>query len=108
MKRSSFNLDLTRVADVYNHGSVIQSRLIEWLKDAYTQFGIDLEKISGAVSHSGEGKWTVEAARASGIETKIIEGALQFRIDSQNSPSYTGKVVSALRGQFGGHAVEEK
>jgi len=106
LKKSSFKLDLTHVVDVYNHGSVIESRLISWLKDAYVQYGTDLKDISGSVSQSGEGKWTVEEAKRLKIKTKIIEDALQFRIDSQKNPSYTGKVVSALRGQFGGHEVE--
>ena len=70
------------------------------------QYGTDLKDISGSVSQSGEGKWTVEEAKRLKIKTKIIEDALQFRIDSQKNPSYTGKVVSALRGQFGGHEVE--
>lgn len=108
LKESPLSLDLNRVADVYNHGSVIESRLIRWLKDAYAQYGMSLEAISGAVAHSGEGEWTVEAAKDLGIETKIIENALQFRIDSEKNPGYTGKVISALRGQFGGHEVKKK
>lgn len=107
MKKSPYELDLPTIAGIYNRGSVIESRLIGWLKDAYDQFGINLEKISGSVGHLGEGKWTVEAAKKLNVETKIIEGAFQFRLDSEKKPSYTGKVVSALRGQFGGHAVKK-
>ena len=103
LKQAPFTLDLTKAADIYNHGSVIQSRLISWLKDAYMQYGVDLVSISGAVAHSGEGKWTVESARELGIDVKIIEHSLQFRVDSAKKPSYTGKILSALRNQFGGH-----
>lgn len=99
------DLDLERIAHLYNNGSVIESRLVHWLKDAYAKHTTELLHITGTVSHSGEGKWTVEAAKELGIPVPIIEGALQFRIDSENKPSYTGQIVSALRNQFGGHDV---
>jgi 6-phosphogluconate dehydrogenase len=52
--------------------------------------------------------WTVDAARELGIPAPIIEGALQFRLQSQKDPSYIGKIISALRNQFGGHEVKVK
>jgi 6-phosphogluconate dehydrogenase len=108
MKRSAFDLDLTRIADLYNHKSVIESRLVGWLKVAYEQYGRDLDGISGSAAQSGEGRWTVDAAKELGIVVPIIKGALDFRLASQNKPSYTGKIISALRNQFGGHEVKEK
>jgi len=108
MKASPFGLDLTKIAEIYNHRSVIESRLVGWLKNAFEQYGESLNEISGSVSHSGEGLWTVEAAKELGVSVPIIEGALTFRINSQNNPSYTGQIVSALRNQFGGHEVLKK
>lgn len=108
MKASPFNLDLEKVADLYNHRSVIESRLVGWLKSAYKQSGTELNDISGSVAQSGEGMWTVNAAKELGIPAPIIQGALSFRLQSQKSPSYIGKVVSALRHQFGGHEVMGK
>ncbi|MBE0426536.1 MAG: decarboxylating 6-phosphogluconate dehydrogenase [Nitrospirae bacterium] len=105
LKASPFQLNLTEVAEIYNHSSVIESRLVEWLRKAFEEHGEDLDNISGSVSHTGEGSWTVEAAKESGIPMPVIEGALQFRIDSQKNPSYTGRILSALRNQFGGHDV---
>lgn len=105
LKKARFKLDLTRVSDVYSHGSVIESRLISWLKDAYLEYGEDLKAISGRVAHSGEGAWTVKAAKEMKIPARVIEDALKFREYSAKHPSYTGQVVSALRGQFGGHPV---
>jgi 6-phosphogluconate dehydrogenase len=87
---------------------VIESRLVQWLANAYAQHGSELKDISGSVKHSGEGQWTVETAKEEKIPVPIIEGSLQFRIDSDQRPSYTGKVVSALRNQFGGHDVKAK
>src|SRR3989339_737688 len=107
MKKSPFDLDLERVANLYNHQSVIESRLVGWAESAFKEYGQDLEVISGKVSHSGEGLWTVETAKEFGVPVPIIEGSLKFREESQESPSYTGQVVSALRNQFGGHEVKK-
>jgi 6-phosphogluconate dehydrogenase len=57
------------------------------------------------VGHTGEGEWTIEAARELGLRASIIEAALRFRMESELDPSYAGKVLSALRNQFGGHAL---
>lgn len=108
MKESPLHLNLTKIAEVYDRGTVIESRLISWLGKAFREEGEDLKKISGKISHSGEGLWTVETAKELGISVPVINDALQFRIDSQEGPSYTGQIVSALRNQFGGHEVKEK
>ncbi len=108
LRASPFNLDLLNIAELYNHKSVIESRLVGWLKDAFAQYGEDLTDIAGSVSQSGEGLWTVEAAKETGIPVPVIEGALNFRIQSQGKPSYTGRLISALRNQFGGHEVYKK
>jgi 6-phosphogluconate dehydrogenase len=105
---SDFELDLKEVSRVYNHQSVISSRLTEWLQKAYEDDGVNLENISGEVGHSGEGQWTVDAAEELGIPVPVIEAALEFRKLSKGNPSYTAKVVSALRGQFGGHEVKKE
>ena len=106
LKNSSYHLDLHSVAKVYGHGSVISSSLVNWLIEAYTKFGDNLdtdECCSGEVQHSGEGQWTVDTAKELGVPVAIIEEALEFRKKSKGKPSYTGQVLSALRHQFGGH-----
>jgi 6-phosphogluconate dehydrogenase len=108
MKASPFDLNMAQVAEVYNHRSVIESRLIGWLQNAFEEYGDDLREIAGSVSQSGEGLWTVESGEELGIPLPIIEGALNFRMQSQKKPSYTGQIVSALRNQFGGHEVFKK
>ncbi len=108
IKRSSLNIAVGPVAELYNHGSVIESRLIRWLAQAYAKAGPELSEYSGSVAASGEGAWTVEEARRLGVPALIIEGALNFRTQSQQSPSYAGRVLSALRNQFGGHDTREK
>src|SRR3989339_235866 len=105
LKHADYKLDLHRIADVYNEGSVIESRLVGWLHDAFHIYGTDLKKISGKVSHSGEGEWTIKTATEMKLKSKVIEESLKFREQSQKNPDYTGKIVSALRGQFGQHPV---
>ena len=107
MKKSKYKLDLTRVSDIYNHGSVIESRLIGWLQKAFELHGENLSDVLGAVGHTGEGAWTVKTAKEMKLKAKVIEEALKFRIVSAKQPDYTGKVVSALREQFGGHSVKK-
>ncbi len=105
MKESQYDLDLTRVADVYNHDSVIESRLVGWLKSAYESFGEDLQSLSGSVAHTGEAESTIDTARELGVPDSVIEAALRFRVASEDDPSYAGQILTALRGQFGGHAI---
>ncbi|MCH7492513.1 glucose-6-phosphate dehydrogenase [Patescibacteria group bacterium] len=106
MKKSNYNLDLKKITKVYNHGSVIESMLVEWLYDAYNSLGVELKGVSGSVAHTGEGAWTVAAAKSMKVPAKIIAGALNFRKLSAKNPSYAGQVLSALRGQFGGHDIK--
>ncbi len=108
MKASDFEFDLAKIADLYNHRSVIESRLVDWLKKAYDQYGRDLSPVSGSAAQSGEGMWTVDTARELGVAVPVIEGALDFRLRSQKNPSYTGRIISVLRNQFGGHEVKKK
>ncbi|MCA9371489.1 decarboxylating 6-phosphogluconate dehydrogenase [Candidatus Woesebacteria bacterium] len=108
MKESPFKLNLTDVAQVYNHGSVITSRLMGWLHEAYRDWGEDLAPISGTIGHSGEGEWTIQAAGEMNIEVPVIKQAFDYRLQSNGKPNYIGKVVSALRGKFGGHPVKKE
>ena len=108
MKASPFRLDLIKISQLYNRRSVIESRLVGWLQQALSEYGEDLRTVSGAVSHSGEGSWTIESAKKLGIPVPVIESSLNFRIQSQLHPSYTGQILSALRNQFGGHEVSGK
>jgi len=105
MKNSPFKLDLEKVADIYNHGSVVESRLIYWLKRAFKRHGQNLKAVSGKVSHTGEGEWTIKIAKKWKMNIKVIEDSFQFRESSQKKPDYTGKILSALREQFGHHKV---
>jgi 6-phosphogluconate dehydrogenase len=110
LKRAPFDLDLTKIADLYDHRSVVESRLIGWLRSAYEAMGAELNDdvhASPVVGASGEGQWTVDEARELGIPAPVIEAALEFRKQSAKNPSYTGRILSAMRNQFGGHIAKK-
>lgn len=101
-----FDLDLEKITDVYSHGSVVTSSLVSWMHDGYKKYGKDLKAISGKASASGEGKWTVEAGERDLIPMPAIKASLEVRALSQSKPSYQGKVISTMRGEFGQHPVK--
>ncbi len=107
MRQSDFDLNLVDVARLYNHGSVIESKLVGWLHSGFVQYGQDLDAITGSASASGEGLWTVETAREMGIVVNVIEDSLKAREKSQKTPSYQGQLISVMRNQFGGHAAQK-
>ncbi len=100
------DFDLEKITEVYSHGSVITSSLVSWMHDAYKKYGKDLNEISGRASASGEGKWTLEAGKRENISMPAIKASLDVREASQTIPTYQGKVVSAMRGEFGHHPVK--
>jgi len=106
LKNADFGIQLKDAARIYNNKSVIESRLTAWAEDGFSMYGEELEEVSGTVAHTGEGKWTVEAAHEYNQPAPIIEGSFQFRVDSENNPSYIGKVLSMLRNMFGGHSIK--
>jgi 6-phosphogluconate dehydrogenase len=106
MKQAPFRLDVQEVARVYSNGSVIESRLTRWMESGFAEYGDTLRGVLGSVGHTGEGAWTVKAAKKFGIAVPVIAASVRFRVQSATSPSYAGKVLSMLRNQFGGHAVK--
>jgi glucose-6-phosphate 1-dehydrogenase len=103
MRAAGYDLDLEAVADLYDHRSVVESRLVGWLREAYELYGPGLTGISGSVGQTGEGLWTIETADGLGVATPVIRDSVEFRDASRDDPSYTGQVLSALRERFGGH-----
>jgi 6-phosphogluconate dehydrogenase len=104
MQASEFELDLAAVAELWRHGSVVRSWLLDLLARALEQ-DPGLERIRGYVEDSGEGRWTVEQAIESSVPLHVITAALYARFASRQDESFAAKVNAALREQFGGHAV---
>ena len=98
----AFDLDIAEVSEVWRHGSVISSWLVDLLASALAK-SPDLAEFSGRVSDSGEGRWTVAAAIDESVPTPVISAALWQRFESRDLGEFTGKVLSAMRSEFGGH-----
>ena len=105
---SEFGMDLTEVARVWNHGSVVRSWLLELAERAFEQDGTELAGIKGWVADSGEGRWTILEAIAHDVPATVLAHSLFARFTSRQDDSYAMKVAAALRNQFGGHAVKPK
>ncbi|WP_349346323.1 phosphogluconate dehydrogenase (NAD(+)-dependent, decarboxylating) [Priestia megaterium] len=107
LEKSQFDYDYEKVARVWNNGSVIRSWLMELTENAFSK-DAKLDDIKGVMNSSGEGKWTVKTALDLQTATPVIAMSLLMRYRSLEDDTFTGKVVSALRNEFGGHAVEKK
>jgi 6-phosphogluconate dehydrogenase len=105
IKCSDYEVDLSRLAQVWNHGSVVRSWLLELAQKAFEEEGDDLERIRGYVEDSGEGRWTVLEAIAQSVPAPVITLSLMARFASRQQEAFRDQVIAALRNQFGGHAV---
>lgn len=107
LNESQFDYDNEAVAKVWNHGSVVRSWLMELAQDAFSK-DANLDEIKGVMHSSGEGAWTVQEALRLRVPTPVISSALMMRYRSEKDDTMTGKVVAALRNEFGGHAVDHQ
>ncbi len=107
LHRYDGEMDIAAVSKVWNNGSVVRSWLMELTQSALEK-DKNLESIKGVMHSSGEAKWTVETALEMGVPTPVITMSLLMRYRSQTEDTFSGKVVAALRNEFGGHAVEKK
>ncbi|MBI4172149.1 MAG: decarboxylating 6-phosphogluconate dehydrogenase [Actinobacteria bacterium] len=108
LKGSGLGLDLTEIAGIWRHGSVVRSWLLELLHGALEREGSDLAGIKGYVEDSGEGRWTVHEAIAEDVPAPVITAALFARFASRQDESFAAKVNAALRNEFGGHALKRE
>ncbi len=107
LDKSQFKLNYREIARVWNHGSVIRGWLMELMERAFSK-DAHLEGIRGVMHSSGEGLWTAQTALELGVPAPIITNSVFMRYRSEQEESFAGKVVAALRNEFGGHQVEKK
>jgi len=105
LKKSQFDFDLKQVGEVWRHGSVVRSWLLDLAVLAFNA-DPDLKDIRGYVDDTGEGRWTVQAAIDENVPAPVITLSLMQRFVSRQDESFSAKVIAALRNQFGGHAVK--
>ena len=101
-----YQLDIGAITEVWRHGSIISSRLLDLTAKALVA-DPQLKQFSGRVSDSGEGRWTVQAAIEVGVPANVLSASLYSRFDSQGRAEYADKILSAMRFGFGGH-LEKK
>ncbi len=99
-----FDLDIAEIAEVWRHGSVIRSWLLDLTQEVLAG-NADLSEIEPVVADSGEGRWTSIAGIELGVPTPVITAALMARFSSQGQQDFAAKLLAMMRNQFGGHAV---
>ncbi|MCU1426733.1 MAG: 6-phosphogluconate dehydrogenase (decarboxylating) [Actinomycetia bacterium] len=97
-----YEIDTTAVSELWRRGSVVSSWLLDLTAEAFLE-SPGLKDYSGRVADSGEGRWTAVAAIETGVPAYVLTAALQERFSSQGAGMFVGKVLSAMRKQFGGH-----
>jgi 6-phosphogluconate dehydrogenase len=102
----AYDFDVSQIAEVWRHGSVVRSWLLDLTARALAE-DASLSAFAGRVSDSGEGRWTVAAAVDEGVPAPVITAALYSRFESRGNADYGDRLLSAMRKQFGGH-VEKK
>jgi 6-phosphogluconate dehydrogenase len=104
-----YDLDIPEITEVWRRGSVVASWLLDLTAQAFHESPA-LGEFSTAVSDSGEGRWTVEAAIENGVPAPVLSASLFSRFSSRNNDAFSNRVLSAMRYKFGGHneSPEEK
>jgi 6-phosphogluconate dehydrogenase len=101
-ERYQYTLDLPEITEVWRRGSVVASWLLDLTAQALHEEPT-LEKFSGRVSDSGEGRWTLEAANETGTPIPVLASALFARFSSRGEDEFANRALSAMRFAFGGH-----
>jgi 6-phosphogluconate dehydrogenase len=104
-RKSELDLDVHQIAQIWQHGSVVRSWLLDLTERALRE-NPDLDGIAAFVPDSGEGRWTVAEAIDLGVSIPVISLALQRRFRSREQDPFSDKLLAALRDQFGGHGVK--
>jgi 6-phosphogluconate dehydrogenase len=102
-----YDIDVAEVAEVWRRGSVVSSWLVDLTAEAFARTP-GLHSFTGRVSDSGEGRWTVLAAVDEAVPAPVITASLYERFESRGLGEFTGKILSALRSEFGGHAERKQ
>ena len=105
-KKTEFDLDLHQIAEIWRHGSVVRSWLLDLTAEALKE-DQDLQAIAPFVSDSGEGRWTVAEAIELDVPAPVITHSLLARLRSRDEMGYADRMLSAMRNQFGGHAIKK-
>ncbi len=104
LKTSDFNVNLTEVTELWMHGSVVRSWLLELANNAF-KLDPELKNLGPTVDDSGEGRWTLKEAIDNAVPAPVLAESVFARFRSRQENSFANRVLAALRHQFGGHPV---
>jgi 6-phosphogluconate dehydrogenase len=107
IRKSEFDVDFEKVANVWNHGSIIAGYLMQMTKQAFENNGM-LESVVPRIDALGEGQWTVEEAIRLGVSAPVITSSLFVRNASKDDGKFSDRVVAAQRNEFGGHKLHKR
>ncbi|MDF3933709.1 6-phosphogluconate dehydrogenase (decarboxylating), partial [Pseudomonas citronellolis] len=105
--KEEFDLDLEQVAQIWRHGSVVRSWLLDLTAKALAEHP-GMRDIAPYVADSGEGRWTVDEAIALGVPAPVITHSLIARLRSRDAESFADRLLAAMRNQFGGHEMKKQ
>ena len=105
-KKQAMDFDLGALAEIWRHGSVVRSWLLDLTADALKK-NPQMDGIAPYVADSGEGRWTVAEAIDLNVSAPVITLSLLERLRSRDDDSYADKLLAAMRNEFGGHAVKQ-
>jgi 6-phosphogluconate dehydrogenase len=105
--KKEFGIDLHQVADIWRTGSVVRSWLLDLTADALGK-NPTMDGIAPFVPDSGEGRWTVTEAIDLNVPAPVITQSLIARLRSRDSESFADRLLSAMRNEFGGHAMKKE
>lgn len=103
--KKEMQIDLAQVSEIWQHGSVVRSWLLDLIADAFHD-DKTLSLLSDYVDDSGEGRWTIQDSIDLAVPTPVLTLALQMRFRSRQDNAFSGKVLNAMRAGFGGHSIK--
>lgn len=110
LEKSKYELNLSKIARVWQRGSIVSGFLLDRAAEALKE-DLKLSQMKGVISRSGEGDWTIDAAKEEGMEAELIQQSVEYRkrseTDEKIQNSFTARMINALRSAFGGHEVKK-
>lgn len=105
--KTDFSLDMAQIAQIWQHGSVVRSWLLDLTVNALNE-DPKLAELRGYVNDSGEGRWTAQEAIDLAVPAPVITTSLFQRFESRRENTFANRILAAMRNQFGGHAVKKR
>ena len=107
LKKSQYKFNLEKISKIWNNGSIIQSRILKIIEKVFAK-NAELKNIYGIIGGGETGTWAYKTAKSQGTDFKTLKYALDKRKSSEKKQTFSTKLISALRHEFGGHEIKKK